>query len=135
MWIINEVNIACTGSNIILLSEERLLLEASLATGYSSIKNENFKYTADFTKNQKVFFFSFKFVCKTVFCNIDLLLYFFCREHSQNSEMIGLCSVHVGASQPNGICVKSKEIINTLYIPLGIADLNGMYTYNYFIKI
>lgn len=86
-------------------------------------------------KTRKCFSSLSSLFAKLYFANIDLLLYFFCREHSQNSEMIGLCSVHMGASQPNGICVKSKEIINTLYIPLGIADLNGMYTYNYFIKI
>ncbi len=45
-------------------------------------------------------------------------------------EVLGLCSVQVIVNRPNGICVKAKEIIQTIFIPLGSMDWTGI-CYNY----
>lgn len=41
------------------------------------------------------------------------------------NKIIGLCSVEVIVNRPNGICVKSKEVIHTLFIPVSSMDQNG----------
>ena len=42
------------------------------------------------------------------------------------SNTIGLCSVQVLISSPNRFCVKSREVIQTFFIPLGAMDQNGI---------
>ena len=61
-WIIDEIRVSCVGQDIVVLSEDKLLIEASLNTNPPS--NKNISYTRDLTGNHRAFFFG-RYVCSS----------------------------------------------------------------------
>lgn len=117
----------CSGSNIVLLSEDELLLKASLTTKYQSvdpINNTKLSYNTDFTRSKKVFFFSSRYKYYGIL--LSNLWHILNRQDVQAKDVVGLCFASIFINQPNSICVKSREI-NSLLVPLGYNDLNGKY--------
>lgn len=69
-WIIDEIRVSCVGQDIVALSEDKLLIEASLNKNPPS--NKNISYTRDLTGIHRAFFFG-RYVCSNK-TSIDIVL-------------------------------------------------------------